>query len=68
MESYLLERGTKQIGCSFEELIKKYPSFIDAYIEYWKYLKHRMTQKQKDGFKTESIKDAQGTQIVAKMR
>lgn len=44
-ESYLLEKGTEEVGKAFEQLLKLYPSFIDAYIEYWKYLKFRMTQK-----------------------
>ena len=67
-ESYLLEKGTENIGGAFEQLLKVYPSFIDAYIEYWKYLKFRMTHKQMQGIKTDAIKDAQGNLIVEKMR
>lgn len=45
IESYLLEQGQKQIGAAFDDLLSSYPSFIDGYIEYWKYLKFRLTQK-----------------------
>lgn len=30
------------MGQAFEELLKLYPTFIDGYLEYWKYLKFRM--------------------------
>ena len=46
IESYLLEGETsKTLGNAFLELLQMYPSFIDAYIEYWKYLKFRLTRK-----------------------
>lgn len=31
-------------GVVFEELIDEYPSFIDAYLQLWKYLKFRLGQ------------------------
>lgn len=31
-------------GIAFEELIKEYPSFIDAHLQFWKYLKFRLGQ------------------------
>ena len=30
------------MGVAFEELLKLYPTFIDGYLEYWKYLKFRL--------------------------
>ena len=44
IKSYLCEKDTTYIGKYFEELLKYYPSFIDGYIEYWKYLKFKLTQ------------------------
>ena len=46
IESYLLEGESRTIGKAFLELLSQYPSFIDAYIEYWKYLKFRLNHKQ----------------------
>jgi hypothetical protein len=31
-------------GQAFEELINEYPTFIDAYLQFWKYLKFRLSQ------------------------
>ena len=46
MQAYLVENidTTTQFGKAFEELLEEYPSFIDGYIHYWKYLKHRLVQ------------------------
>lgn len=49
-------------------MLELYPTFIDGYIEYWKYLKFRLTQKQKLGLKTDLIKDDAGNGIIDKMR
>ena len=54
MDAYLIE-SVEQVGRStasnpfefgrrFEELIKEFPSFIDSYIHYWKYLKFRIQE------------------------
>jgi hypothetical protein len=48
LEAYLIENivQTQQFGASFERLVEEYPSFIDAYVHYWKYLKFRLIQLQ----------------------
>jgi len=46
MEAYLIEdvNETKNFGQAYENLVNEFPSFIDAYVHYWKYLKFRLTQ------------------------
>ena len=34
----------KGFGRAFEELIEEYPTFIDAHLQFWKYLKFRLAQ------------------------
>jgi len=43
-------------GLAFEELINEYPTFIDAYLQFWKYLKFRLSQLS--GRKIQSSMDA----------
>lgn len=84
MDAYLIEsvlqvgRSTAtnplEFGRRFEELIKEFPSFIDGYIHYWKYLKFRiqeMTGRQgaKEKVKhAEQIIDKSGKKLLDKMR
>ena len=46
MEAYLIEdvNETENFGQAYEDLVTEFPSFIDAYVHYWKYLKFRLTQ------------------------
>ena len=46
MQGYLVENvdTTEHYGRHFEELLEEYPSFIDGYIHFWKYLKFRLVQ------------------------
>lgn len=50
MEAYLIESSSKvdetETGQAFERLLEQFPTFIDGYIHYWKYLKFRMSQQQ----------------------
>ena len=46
MEAYLIEKPEQnEIGAAFERLIQQFPTFIDGYIEFWHYLKYRLTQQ-----------------------
>lgn len=48
IQAYLSESLTSnQWGSPFEEVVKEYPSFIDGYLQFWKYLKFRLTQLQR---------------------
>ena len=53
MQAYLVESvdTTEQFGKHFEDLLEDYPSFIDGYIAFWKYLKFRLVQLQGRSFK-----------------
>lgn len=44
LKAYLVEtpEESKGFGKAFEELINEFPTFIDAYLQYWKYLKFRL--------------------------
>lgn len=46
LKSYLVETPEERngFGHAFEALIKEYPTFIDVYLQYWKYLKFRLGQ------------------------
>lgn len=46
LKSYLVETPEEKngFGLAFEELIAEYPTFIDVYLQYWKYLKFRLGQ------------------------
>lgn len=44
MEAYLIETGEDEnYGKAFEVLLDQFPTFIDGYINYWHYLKYRLT-------------------------
>lgn len=45
MEAFLIEtpEGIENFGKAFERLLESFPTFIDGYIHYWKYLKFRLT-------------------------
>lgn len=52
MDAYLIETpetSEDNYGESFERLIQLFPTFIDGYIEFWHYLKYRLTQQAKKG-------------------
>ena len=71
VESYLEELGSDKLkmGSKFGELVEKYPAFIDGYIEYWKYLKFRLTLIQKTTQqKTNEIEDDNGEILIERMR
>lgn len=73
VESYLEELGNDKLkmGDKFEELVSAFPAFIDGYIEYWKYLKFRLTVKQKSSQgseKTNEIVDDRGQNLIERMR
>lgn len=45
MEAYLIESDSSgSFGEAFERLIQQFPTFIDGYIEFWHYLKYRLTR------------------------
>ena len=68
MESYLLEAETVRVGSAYEEFLQEYPRFIDGYIQYWKYLKFRLTERQKYGERSLKIADEKGNNLLEKMR
>ena len=68
MESYLLEAETVRVGSAYEEFLQEYPRFIDGYIQYWKYLKFRLTERQKYGERSLKIADDKGNNLLEKMR
>lgn len=75
MESYLIEsnQDTEDYGQAFQRLLEQYPTFIDGYIHYWKYLKFRMTSLSKQGNRATAkhagqIFDNSGIRLLDKMR
>ena len=64
MQAYLVESvdTTEQFGKHFEDLLEDYPSFIDGYIAFWKYLKFRLVQLQGRSFKNPSLAHVSGNQ------
>ena len=57
MEAYLLENETSEnFGKAFDTLIEEYPTFIDGYINYWHYLKYRLSTLTKKAGKTKHAK------------
>ena len=52
MEAYLIETpetSEDRYGEAFERLIQQFPTFIDGYLEFWHYLKYRLTLQSKKG-------------------
>ena len=76
MQAYLVENidTTEHFGRAFEELLEEFPSFIDGYIHFWKYLKHRLCQltgrssSAHHGKHASQIKDMSGQKLLEKMR
>ena len=57
MEAYLIESPemTENFGESFERLLEVYPTFIDGYIHFWRYLKFRLTSLSKKEDRRKSV-------------
>ena len=75
MQAYLVETiDTTQFGKAFDELLEQYPSFIDGYIHFWKYLKHRLVQLtgrsnhgRKSNRHASQVADLSGQKLLEKM-
>ena len=74
MEAYLIETPQNEnYGEAFERLIQQFPTFIDGYIEFWHYLKYRLTQYSKKGRidirkHADQIVDKSGKKLLDNMR
>lgn len=72
MESYLIEtENSENFGQAFATLIEQYPTFIDGYINYWHYLKYRLTSLSSQGGQpkhAKQIKDKSGINLLDRMR
>ena len=64
IESYLLQDGCEP----FKRLLELYPSFIDGYLEYWKFLKFQLTRLQKAGMQSVLCQDNEGNYLLPKMK
>ena len=75
MQAYLIESpdSNESYGETFERLIQEFPTFIDGYIEFWHYLKYRLTLQSKNGRidmrkHADQITDKSGKKLLDNMR